>query len=210
MMTRGLLRRATVSSITSAVALVSGVMSVALISLPAMARDRDSNNNSNNADRLAFDLVKIFSFSGSLVNPPEVIGIFPEGLRANFYFAPGGIITGSNLNGKVNAVGGDWLTLRADGVGLVDVRTTFQSNDGAVISIDYTGRGEFGPNGLQDFLNGTLPRYIPLQSTINFRTADPRYAWLNRIKGIAVGEVDLATLSVRYNVYQIVLQDSGH
>jgi hypothetical protein len=181
-----------------------------LISLPAMARDQDSNNNSNNADRLAFDLVKIFSFSGSLVNPPEVIGIFPESLRANFYFAPGGIITGSKLNGKVNAVGGDWLTLRTDGVGLVDVRTTFQSNDGAVIAIDYTGRGEFGPNGLQDFLNGTLPRYIPLQSTINFRTADPRYAWLNRIKGIAVGEVDLATLSVRYNVYQIVLQNAGH
>ena len=62
---------------------------------------------------------------GDLRNPPEVIGETPEGIRVNFYVT-GGEITGTRLNGKVLPVGGDWLTLRRDGVGILDVRGNYR------------------------------------------------------------------------------------
>ena len=56
----------------------------------------------------------------------------PEGIRANFYL-DGGTIEGPRLQGKVLAVGADYLLLRSDGVGVLDVRATFEAADGALI-----------------------------------------------------------------------------
>ena len=51
------------------------------------------------------------------IGPPEVIGQVSEGLRMNFYVT-GGWMRGPRLTGKVLPVGGDWITIRNDGVGL--------------------------------------------------------------------------------------------
>ncbi len=63
------------------------------------------------------------SYVVTLENPPEVIGPVPEGIRANFYVT-GGEISGPRLQGTVRPVGGDWLTVRTDGMGILDVRAT--------------------------------------------------------------------------------------
>ena len=102
-----------------------------------------------------FQLEHIFTF-GALLQSPEVIGPVAEGIKVNFY-ALGGEMTGPKMNGKCRAVGGDWLTLRTDGVAILDVRTTLETNDGALISINYTGVGDLGPDGHNLFLEGKLP-----------------------------------------------------
>ena len=52
------------------------------------------------------------------LNPPEVIGPVPEGIRVNLYIT-GGEVTGRKVRGKLRPVGGDWLTIRRDGVAIL-------------------------------------------------------------------------------------------
>ncbi len=84
-----------------------------------------------------------------------MIGPVAEGIRANFY-ALGGEMTGPKLKGKCRAAGGDWLTVRTDGVAILDVRTTLETHDGALIAIAYSGVGDIGPDGYQRFIEGKL------------------------------------------------------
>ena len=61
------------------------------------------------------------------ITPPEVIGELPDGARANFYIA-GGTIDGPRVKGKARAVGADFLMLRRDGVAVLDVHATFETD----------------------------------------------------------------------------------
>ena len=79
-----------------------------------------------------YDLQHLFTFTAAIRLPPEVIGPLPEGIRATAYVR-GGEITGPRLQGTVLPVGGDWLLLRPDGIGLVDVRLTLETHDQALI-----------------------------------------------------------------------------
>ena len=124
----------------------------------------------------------IVSF-GATLESPEVIGPVAEGLRANFY-CKGGEATGPKLQGKTRAVGGDWLTVRTDGVVILDVRTTLETHDGALISISYSGVADMGDDGHQHFLEGKLPQCLTLHIVPRCQTAHPGYIWLNRIQCI--------------------------
>ncbi len=136
------------------------------------------------------------------LSPPEVIGSVAGGIRVNFYIL-GGEIDGPKLRGKLRGVGGDWLTIREDGVCILDVRTTMESHDSAVIEVEYTGVGDLGPQGHSRFINGDLPTLLPLRCIPRVRTAHPDYAWLNRLQLLNVGEVNFSTLEVRYDVYAV-------
>src|SRR5262245_49906621 len=103
-----------------------------------------------------YRLEHIFTYTGTLAGQPEVIGPVPEGIRLNFY-STGGEIVGPKLRGNVRAVGGDWFTVRRDGVAVLDVRTTFETLDGALILVTYSGMIDFGENGYEEFLRGNLP-----------------------------------------------------
>ena len=142
----------------------------------------------------------LFSYTVSLRMPPEAIGPVAEGIRANFYLT-GGEVRGPRCAGKVLPVGADWLLIRKDGVGIVDVRATMEMQDGALVYTAYTGVLDLGPDGYQAFLNGALPPRIPVRTAPRFQTAHPAYAWLNRVQAYGIGEVDLASASVSYDVY---------
>ena len=149
-----------------------------------------------------YQLEHIFTFGATLENPPEVIGSVPEGIRVNFYCL-GGEISGPRLQGKCRAVGGDWLTLRTDGIGILDVRTTLESHDGALIAITYSGVTDIGTDGYQRFLDGNLPARLILHVIPRCQTAHPAYLWLNRVQCLGIGEVDLEHSYVSYDVYAI-------
>ena len=149
-----------------------------------------------------YKLEHIFTFGVALENPPEVIGPVPEGIRVNFYCL-GGEITGPKLQGKCRPVGGDWLTVRTDGVGILDVRTTLETHDGVLISISYSGVLDLGKDGYQNFLEGKLPPRITLHVVPRCQTAHPDYLWLNRIQCLGIGEVDMATSYVSNDVYAV-------
>jgi hypothetical protein len=142
----------------------------------------------------------LFSFSFALKLPPEVIGELPDGIRANFYL-DGGTVEGPRLTGKVLPVGADYLVIRKDGVGLLDVRATFECADGALIYAPYRGTIDAGPDGYDRFLANDLPTKMPVRSAPRFQTAHADYVWLNRLQCFGVGECDLGANRVSYDVY---------
>jgi hypothetical protein len=149
-----------------------------------------------------YRLEHIFSYLVTLKDPPEIIGPVPEGIRANFYVT-GGEISGPRLRGTIRPVGGDWLTVRTDGMGILDVRATLESHDGALIDTAYTGVADFGEDGYARFLRQDLPRTVQLRVVPRFRTVHPGYQWLNRVQCIGIGEVDMERLEVRYDMYAL-------
>jgi hypothetical protein len=111
-----------------------------------------------------YKLEHIFSYRGALANPPEMIGSVPEGIRVNFY-SSGGEITGPGLRGKIPPVGGDWVTMRRDGVAFLDVRATFETHDGALILVTHQGLADFGEDGHDKFLRGELPPVVQIRTS---------------------------------------------
>jgi hypothetical protein len=149
-----------------------------------------------------YALEHICSFTGVLHSTPEVIGPVPTGLRVNFYSA-GGQVTGPRVRGSVRAVGGDWFTVRPDGIASLSVRTTFETHDGALIDVRYGGVADLGDDGHARFLRGELPEVVRLRTRPRFLTAHPDYRWLNRLFCVGIGEYDTAASEARYDVYAI-------
>jgi len=90
------------------------------------------------------------------LTPPEMIGPTPEGLRVNVYVTSGEVF-GPKLRGRFRPVGGDWLLIRPDGIGVLDVRATMELDDGALVYTTYGGVAELGPDGYAQFMQGKPP-----------------------------------------------------
>jgi hypothetical protein len=132
--------------------------------------------------------------------PPEVVGPVPEGIRVNFYVTAGEV-SGPNMRGKLRTGGGDWLLLRSDGVGVLDVRATMELDNGALIYTTYGGTVDLGPDGYKLFLEGILPPAPELRIAPRYHTSHPEYLWLNRLQCVGVGKLDVAQLKVSYDVF---------
>jgi hypothetical protein len=84
------------------------------------------------------------------------------------------------LNGQsLGVAGADWMTISGS-VGTLDVRMTMETDDGAIIFVQYRGRTEIGA------ASGPSPLYVaPL-----FETGDTRYAWINVIQCVGKGTAE--------------------
>ncbi len=149
-----------------------------------------------------YKLEHILSYTGTLAEAPEVIGAVAEGVRVNFY-SSGGDVSGPRIRAKVRAVGGDWVTVRKDGVALLDVRTTFETHDGALILVTYSGLIDFGEGGQERFVRGELPEVARIRTSPRFVTSHPEYLWLNRLHCVGVGEYRSAKNEAHYDVYAV-------
>jgi hypothetical protein len=105
------------------------------------------------------------------------------------------------MRGKVLPVGADYLLLRRDGVAVLDVRATFETDDGTLIYVPYSGILDAGADGYERFLRNELPAIMPLRNTPRFQSAHASYEWLNRLQCFGIGEVDLSKNRVAYDVY---------
>ena len=102
------------------------------------------------------------------------IGSTPRGTLTIFPVT-GGSFEGERLRGKVLAGGGDWVTAHGDGTFTLDLRITLETDDGGLIHMTFTG--------VRDDANSyfrTAPR---------FETAAPKYAFLNRLLAVGIGEI---------------------
>jgi hypothetical protein len=175
---------------------------VARVPLDSLGQQR-SKEGQPSVSRQPFSLDYLASVKVPLKGP-ETIGVTPEGILVNWYWYPAeGMVTGPKLNAKVRQFGGDWMTIRRDGVGVMDVRATLETGDGALIFVNYLGHYELGPNGYQDFLDGRWPERAPTRTTPRFHTAHPSYVWLNRLQCIGIGEVRMRELSYTYDLYAL-------
>ena len=111
---------------------------------------------------------------------------------------------GPRLRGAVLPVGGDWLLLRTDGIGLVDVRLTLQTHDNALIYMAYNGVLDLGADGYAKFLAGEMPATFPVRIAPRFQTGHSAYVWLNRLQCFGIGEADTREAKVSYDIYAAV------
>lgn len=150
----------------------------------------------------AYTMEHICSYGVTLHSPFEVIGETPLGLRVNAYVS-GGTVEGPRIRGEFLPVGGDWLTVRSDGVGVLDVRATIRTHDQALIYVQYQGVLELGDDGYARMLAGNPPPRAQIRSAPRFLSAHPGYLWVNRLQCVNIGEVDFASASVSYDVYAL-------
>jgi hypothetical protein len=106
--------------------------------------------------------------------PTEVVGATRNGTLSVFPVV-GGSFEGDRLRGQVLAGGGDWVTAKADGAFELDLRVTLETDDGVLIHMTFSG--------VRDDASGYF-RTVPL-----FETAAPKYAFLNRLLAIGLGEI---------------------
>ena len=133
---------------------------------------------------------------------PTPIGDTPRGHRLIVPIA-GGTFEGPRLRGKVLPGGGDWLLIRPDGVGELDVRGTLQTDDGALLYITY--------RGYLTKVAELMPRWgageaIPREEhyfvvTPCYETGAPQYAWLQQTVAIGLGA--LVPGAVCYRVFAV-------
>jgi hypothetical protein len=107
--------------------------------------------------------------------PPQELGAVPHGTRS-IVPVTGGEFEGPRLRGRVLPGGGDWLLLRSDGVLELDLRVTLETDDHALIYMSFQGLRHGSPDAIYF---RTLPR---------FETSTEKYAFLNRILTVGVGE----------------------
>ena len=131
----------------------------------------------------------LFRMSADLEEAQDV-GATPHGNR-RIYYVTGGAFEGPAIKGEVLPGGGDWLLLRPDGAGELDVRATLRTDDGHLIYTYYRGILDGRPDS-SDLYFRTAPFY---------ETASEKYGWLNRIVAVGVGTVE--TNRVSYNVFEI-------
>ncbi len=130
------------------------------------------------------------SLSAQLGQPTQV-GDTPAGQRLIVPVVSGSV-QGPRLNGTIQpAMSGDWLLVRPDGVGSVDVRGTIETDDGAFIYINYRGYLTNVPDNLPRWIQGEdIPHddyYFAV--TPYFETGAPQYAWLQQVVTVGIGSL---------------------
>jgi len=145
----------------------------------------------------------LFDISITL-HPIQEIGKTPAGERRVIPVS-GGEFSGERLRGEVLPhAGSDLLLLRADGSFQQDVRLSLRTDDGALILMTYRGVRYGSPEVNQRIARGeqVAPSDYYLRIAPFFETSAPKYAWLNTIVSVGVGE--RLSNGARYEVYEIL------
>jgi hypothetical protein len=121
--------------------------------------------------------------------PPQQLGTVPHGIRS---IVPviGGDFEGPRLRGKVLPGGGDWLLLRSDGVLELDLRITLETDDHALLYMTFQGLRHGPPDAIAALGRGEVvdPATYYFRTLPRFETSAEKYAFLNRIITVGVGE----------------------
>ncbi len=162
-----------------------------------------------------------FDFAGrTLASEPLCCAVFEVGeilpLGASPWrtrrvgYITGGRFEGPRLSGEILPGGGNWPEsgVGPDGaaVGTFDARCVWRTHDGALIYVSYTGRSLIPADVGEAFRDPAQPHVDPSRYKLHiapvFETADPRYAWLNSILAIGLGEREPG--GVRHRMYAVI------
>lgn len=123
------------------------------------------------------------------LDPGIEIGKAPVGTRV-IYPIKGGTFEGQKIKGKVRSIGGDWVLRLDSATTKLDVRLLLETDDGQLISCTYNGIVRNNPDGTNYW------RITPV-----FETSSKKYAWLNYM--VAVGVGNFGKDGVSYQVYAV-------
>ena len=132
---------------------------------------------------MSLELVPLFTCTVSLAAP---IPVSPTLMVGEVTAA---VLDGDRVRGRMKGnAAADWLRPSPEGYGTLDVKITYETDDGAVIHAAYSGRLQFD----------TMTVYAaPL-----FHTGDERYLWMNRIQAVAKGSFTAPDTLV-YEMYEL-------
>ena len=148
-------------------------------------------------------LESLFTYYANLGATLDV-GNGPFGKRMTFE-VHGGEFKGEKLNGKIRDAGcADWMTIDDKGYGHLDVRASFETDDGANIYVQYSGVIELTSEIMGVLAGEGETNFGEQNFFINPRmqTGDERYDWVNNIFCVAQGR--LMPGKVEYEVFQLV------
>jgi hypothetical protein len=148
-------------------------------------------------------LKPLMTYRATLKDPVE-IGAGPQGTR-NIYDVTGGEFEGPRLRGRILPSGGDWILVDSEGVGRLDVRATFETEDGARIYVQYYGVVEINEKVAAALERGEETQYgdAYFMTQPRFETGDEKFSWLNRVMAVAEGRV--LPSAVEYRVFELAL-----
>ena len=120
---------------------------------------------------------------------PQKLGSVAHGIRS-IVPVTGGDFEGPRLRGKVLSGGGDWLLLRSDGVLELDLRITLETDDDSLIYMRFQGLRHGPPDAIAALGRGEVvdPATYYFRTLPSFETSAGKYAFLNRIITVGVGE----------------------
>jgi hypothetical protein len=148
--------------------------------------------------RFGYDLTFFAALTVNL--RAEVLGPTPEGYRINFYVVDGRV-AGPQIDAVVQPEGGDWMCIRPDGIGAVNIKITYRTGDGALILEQAGGVFDLGPDGYARVSSGDFRGAPPFYATPKWSTSHPKWQWLNRCQGFGIGRVVLEKLQVQCDIY---------
>lgn len=127
------------------------------------------------------------------------IGPTPDGIIFHY------VIASSTFEGPLihlSAVpncGGEWGTMRGDGVMAFESRHVLRAPTDDLICTTFSGLYELGDDGYVDALDDTLTSKARAELAIRFHTTAKDYRWLNHVQFIGLGERDFGshTLGLR-------------
>jgi hypothetical protein len=114
----------------------------------------------------------------------------------------GGDFEGPSLHGRILPGGAEWPFIRPDGVGIVDARYSWETDDGVLINVRNTGY-RHGPPEVMAKLNAKQavdPRTYYLRTYTVFEAPDGPYSWLTRHVFIGMGERQPEVLFLWYYI----------
>ena len=144
-------------------------------------------------------------FTITMKLPPVLeLGDTPAGNRRVFNVS-GGQFIGDRLRGEVlPQASSDLLLVRADASYQQDVRLILRTDDGALILMTYRGVRHASPEVSARIARGeqVAPSDYYLRTAPFFETSSPKYAWLNKIVSVGIGERQ--PNGVTYEVFEIL------
>ncbi|UKK85571.1 DUF3237 domain-containing protein [Sphingopyxis sp. BSN-002] len=146
-----------------------------------------------------------FEVGGGLI----AIGASPFG-EQRLGYVTGGRFFGPRINGIVLPGGGNWSRAgRLEGaasVGTFDARAVWQTDDGELIYLSYTGRSIIPDDVRATFADPAIPDADPSRYYLRiapvFETASAKYGWLNGILAVGVGE--RTDFGVRHVIHEVL------
>lgn len=138
------------------------------------------------------------------LHPTIEMGNTPAGKRRVFAVS-GGEFEGDRIRGTIlPIIGSDLLLVRADGSAQQDVRMLLQTDDQALVLMTYRGVRHASDEVNARIARGESvdPADYYLRTAPFFETASPKYAWINKLVAVGVGE--RRGDNVVYEVFEIL------
>ena len=151
---------------------------------------------------MAFPAMEFIAHVEARLTNITKFGATPDGVQFAYYITEGTWI-GPRIRAFYRAEGGDWITVRRDGVAIPNARATLEADDGALLYYQLTGTIDLGANGYARVLANDLPNVASLSVVAKVATSSERFSWLNRLTLVGAGLVKLTTGTVVYDIYSI-------